>query len=425
LKIRTVGIVLAAAMLAGCAAAPPPVTAPQGETRYLVDPRIGWNAEVLPATERRFDEAWRIFLAGEDALALARLSQIQDYPPAVLAQAAIDIRQRNFPAAHAIIDPLLQQQPQYIAAEIYAAELDIAETHIRSAYDRYRALMDRTGVPPTVAARFSELQTRLFDQLYGAALNAAPDQAVPLLREALQVMPGASAARLLLVQKLIASRHFDDARHEIDPLLNSAAADQPDVQEALAEIDVGRGRYQDAITRYERLTHRDATGRYARRLEEIKALFAAANLPPQVAAAMNAETITRTDLAVLAYWNVASIRFAQNVPPPPIATDITDAPGRDELIRAIALGIFQVDAVTRRVNPDQVVTGSGLARAAARILILRGAACAQPVGPAVTPDVILSACGIANPAAGPAADLPVSGQTAAGAMAQVDKAIAH
>jgi len=47
------------------------------------------------------------------------------------------------------------------------------------------------------------------------------------------------------------------------------------------------------------------------------------------------------------------------------------------------------------------------------------------VGPAVTPDVILSACGIANPAAGPAADLPVSGQTAAGAMAQVDKAIAH
>ena len=43
-----------------------------------------------------------------------------------------------------------------------------------------------------------------------------------------------------------------------------------------------------------------------------------------------------------------SIRFAQNVPTPPIAIDIADIPGRDEVIRAMALGIYPVDPVTRR-----------------------------------------------------------------------------
>lgn len=415
MRLKTELCLLGAMLLAACVTAPPPAVAPQGESRYLIDPRIGWNIAVPAAVERRFDAAWRFFLAGDLANARLRLAEVSerqpDYAPADLARAAIDIREGKLTSAESAIDRTLERFPHYTAAAVYAAELDMAENRLRSAYDRYRDLVGRTQVPPVVSTRFAEVQTRLFDQLYGAALNAAPAEAIPLLREALTVTPSATAARLLLAQKLVAARRFDEARHELDPMLNTAAADRPEVQETLAEIDVGRGRYQEAIVRYERLAQRDATGRYSRRLEEIKEQFAAANMPPQIVAAVNAETLTRGELAVLIYWNVASVRFAQDVPTPPIAIDITEGPGRDEIVRAIALGIFQVDPITRRVYPEQIVTGSALARVATRILTLRGAACAK--------QNVLENCGITAPPG----DLPVSGRTAAALLTQVDKSI--
>jgi tetratricopeptide (TPR) repeat protein len=280
--------------------------------------------------------------------------------------------------------------------------------------------MQRPDAPPSASARFAELQTRLFDQLYGGAVNAPPEDAIRLLREALQVTPNATAARTLLVRDLIALKRFDEAKSEIGPLLNTSAVEQPDVQEALAEIDVGHGQYEEAIVRYERLARRDPDGKYARRLEQVKELFAAANMPPHFLRAMDAEAITRADLAVLMYWKLASIRFAQNVPAPPIAIDISESPGRDEIIRAIALGIYSIDPVTRRVNPDAVVTGSGLARIAARMLALRGAACARPAQSGGT-DAVLAACDISMTAD----DLPVSGRTATALLEQVDRAISR
>lgn len=430
MKIKTVLPFLAAAVLAGCVSAPPPqVVAPQGESRYLIDPRIGWNGVAANGIDRQFDTAWRFFLAGDLDQAGTRLADIAGrqpgYEPATLAQAALDIQQRNFAAAHAIVDPLAAREPRYTAAGVYEAELDVAEGRLQSAYDRYRQLAAQTKLPAVSASRLADLQTQLFNQLYAAAVSAPPASAAPLLQQALTVNPAASGARLLLAQKLIAAQQFDQAKKELAPLLNSATADQPEVQEALAEIDVGHGRYQDAINRYDRLARHDPTGRYAQRLEQIKELFAEANMPPQIVAAMNAQTITRSNLAVLAYWDISSIRFAQNVPPPPIATDIPDGPGRDEMIRAIALGIFQVDPITRRVYPDDVVTGASLARVAARILSLRGASCAAPVPQTAGPDPILSACGITLPDMAAASDQPVSGQTAAALLVQVDRAISR
>ena len=85
------------------------------------------------------------------------------------------------------------------------------------------------------------------------------------------------------------------------------------MQEALAEIDAGRGRYQEAIVRYERLQRRSGDTQYTRRLDEIKEQFAAANMPPQYQRAFESVSIDRADLAVLLYWKVASVRFAQNL----------------------------------------------------------------------------------------------------------------
>ena len=403
----------------GCATtpAPPPVpVSPQAQ--YLPDPRLGWTGTQSDSIDKRLDAAWREIFAGKFDSAKKRLADIEardaSYVPATLADAAIDLLQGHSDLARPAIERIATKYPQYTAAQVYLAEVDVAQDRIRSAYDRYRDIVRQPNPPPGANARLAELQTRVFDQLYGAAVNAAPVDAIPLLRDALQIMPTATAARLLLAQKLATMRQFDEARTALDPLLNSNAAAQPEVQETIAEIDVGKGRYEDAIARYERLARNDPSGKYAKRLDQVKQLFAAANLPPQVMQAMQAPALTRADLAVLMYWTIASIRFAPNVPTPPIAIDIADIPGRDEVIRAMALGIYPVDPVTRRVNPDAEVTGSMLARIAARVLSIRGATCAR-----VPNDQILSACGVTVTAD----DYPVSGETATSVLQQVDRAM--
>ena len=85
--------------------------------------------------------------------------------------------------------------------------------------------------------------------------------------------------------------------------------------------------------------------------------------------------------------------------------------------RAIALGIYQMDPVTRRVNPDAIVNGTALARIAARVLTLRGASCVR----GIPTDAILSTCGVSLVAD----DTPVSGRMATAVLERVDRAISR
>jgi tetratricopeptide (TPR) repeat protein len=424
LKIRSILFVLAAALAAAACAptAPPPVTAPRPENRSFVDPRLGAKAAPSPAVEKRFDAAWRLFLSGDDAGARKRLDELRakepSYLPAALALAATDLRDGKLDLARKEVERIAAKQPKYTAAEVYAGEIAIAEKRTRDALDLYRDVATRPNAPPLAAERIGELERQLFAQLFGAASLAPDEEAIRLLREALRLQPGATAARILLVQKLVAQHNDDDARKELEPILDSEAG-RADVQEALAEIDIGRGRYEEALIRYERLARRDP--KYVRRFDEIKTQFAEANTPPLVRRALESEAVTRADVAVLMYWKVASVRFAQNLPAPPIAVDVSEVPGRDELVRAIALGIYQVDPVTRRVGPYSPVTTGALAKTAARLLAVRGAPCAH----GLTGEAALKACGVRDPvdAAGP--DAPAGGRLAAAVMDDVDKTLSR
>jgi tetratricopeptide (TPR) repeat protein len=420
-------LITAAVVLGRCAPAPPVVapSAPQAGDRFIIDPRTGYDAQPALADAKRFDEAWHAILAGDYTTARKRLETIRTkepaYVPAQLAEAAIDLREGKSDAARPIVERASAHHPHYTAALVYAAEIAIVEKRSREAYSIYRDIATRPGAPTFVAERIAELRTALFDQLYGAALAAPDEDAVRLLRDALSINPEGNAARILLAQKLVGQHKYDEALVTLDPLLKGADADRSEVQEALAEIDLNRGRYESAIARYERLAKRDR--RFAARLDEIKQNYAESNMPSQFRRAIESEAVTRGDLAVLMYWKVASVRFAANLATPPIAVDVSETPGRDEIVRAIALGIYQVDPVTRRVNPFSAVNAGALARTSARLLALRGAACARGAGN--DPQRVLAACAIVDPTLGAGAESPVSGRAAAGVMEQVDRAISR
>lgn len=407
---------IATAFLAGACSVPPPVTTPSSAPRFLIDPRIGYGVGAPESVERRFDDAWRSFLRGDVTRARRRLTELADYLPAQLAQAAIDIREGNMSTARLTVARLLQQRPHWTAARVYEAEIALAENRTREAYNIYRSLVGTPDAPPTVSERVTLLEHRLFEELYTAAQTASDSEAIRMLREALTLNAGATEARLLLAKKLVAEQSLDEARAVVDPLVNTPDGERPDVQETLAEIDVGRHRYQDAIARYERLARRTKEPRYTQRLEEIKEQWNAANMPPQVQAALSSEAITRADFAVLLYWKVAAVRFAQNLATPPIAIDI-DVPERDEIIRAMAIGLYDVDPVTRRVSPGRPILAGAFSRLAARILGLRGAACAR----GIPIDRVLEACGIADPTSTLAPDAPVTGHEAARLLDKIDE----
>jgi tetratricopeptide (TPR) repeat protein len=397
---------------------PPPAVAPQGDDRYLIDPRTGSTASLAPKAARQFDAAWQYVLAGNAAEARKRLDEVRktnpDYAPAFLAEAALDIKAGRFDDAQARVRETLERVPTSIAARVYEAEIALRSGQARAAFDLYRTVAARADAPATANERVAQLQETIFNELYAEAQTASDAEAVRLLREALATNAGAIDARILLARKLLAQKQFDEARKELDPLLNTVA-DRAEIQEMLAEIEVGRGRYQEAIVRLDRLARRTKDPRYEQRLEEIKQEWSAANMPSHFRTALDSPALTRAELATLLYWTVPSVRFAQNLGAPPIAVDIEEVQGRDEMIRAIALGLFDVDPVTRRVGPFRQVTAGRLSTLLARVLVLRGAACAR----GLTNDKVLAACGVTDPLNLYSSEALVTGRDAQKSLEQI------
>jgi len=417
-------ILLLLAVLTAASCAPvntaPPVVTPQAAEEFMVDPRTGYDAVIPAQTQARFETAWRWALAGNDAEAQRGFAEIlarqPDFLPARLAQAALDIRAGRYEQARAPVAEALQRVPGYLAARVYEAEIAWREKNNRAAFDLYRSLAATPGAPAFAAERATELQQSIFNELIAAAQSASDAEATRLLREALALEAGATDARILLGKKLIAQKQYDEARRELDPLLD-VAADRPEVQEMLGEIEVGRGRYEEAIVRYDRLARRTKDPRYQQRLDEIKLEWNAANMPPHYRAALDSPALTRAELATLLYWSVPAVRFAQNLPTPPIAVDIENVPGREEMIRAIAIGLYDVDPVTRRVSPYRPITAGRLSSHLARVLIVRGASCAR----GATTDRALAACNIPDPLAGRIPEDPVTGREAATLLGRIAK----
>lgn len=420
---------------ARCATAPPPASAPApapvGADRFLVDPRLGFT----PADDlnRQFERGWQSFLAGDLASARKTFADLRaknpDYLPASLGEAAIDIKEGNYDRANQLVERANARNRDYTAAQVYEAEIAAREHRLRRAHQLYTAIAAAPGVPDVVKERLAGVRQQLFDELLASASTAPNTESVNLLREALTIDPNARTARLLLVQRLMADKNWEEARRALAPLTSSSDVDRTDVQSALAEIEIGQGQYEQAIVRYERLARREKDPRFAKRLEEVKEEWTAANMPPQYRRALESEAITRHDFAVLLYWKVASVRFAQNLGAPPIAVDIGEVAGRDEIIRAIALGIFPVDAVTRRVNPGAQVSASSFTRLAARVLLIRGAACARQLQnnspePAHS-QALLAACRVSDPSISLPPDAPISGRTASDVFDQIDNALSR
>lgn len=414
---------------AGCATTPTPATPPVPVTRSLIDPRTVDPTEPSRSIQKRFDAAWSAFQGGQlqqaDRQFTDLLNRDPDYLPAQLAQAAIAIAGKDFDRAGNLIEKVSEKAPGAPVVDIYRAELAAAQGDLATAHTIYKQLIERGNQQLAASDRYQELRNELFSQLYSQA-TSEPDAhtSIRLLREALEVNSDSTAARRLLSRRLVENRQFDEARRELDTLLIGPESENDEVQQLLAEVDAGQGRFQEAIVRYERLVRRSPNAAYRSRLEQIKQGWREANMPAHQRNAVESFAVTREDLAVLIYWNVPPVRFARNLSEPPIAVDIHDVVGREELIRAMSFRFFSVDPVTRRVEPYRVVSAATVLRILARLLALRGTpSCASEA--LREPNEILRAsralesCGISVPELTADPEGPVAGRVVERALTQI------
>jgi tetratricopeptide (TPR) repeat protein len=362
-------------LLSCTTAAPPPPSAPREQRLIDVDPRLGSSQQASDSLRRRFDAALRELRAGRLDVARQRFSDLAaknpDYRPAQVALAALALRADDPAAADALLTKVLASEPDYTAARMLSAEAALRRNDLETAHTILQALAAAPTVLPSVQNALASTRTAWFDQLFASASAATdPEEAINLLRRALTLTPEADTARVALVRRLIEVRRYDDARRQIEPLAQKHP-DREEVEWALAEIEAGRGRYQDSIARYERLA-KAHPGRYDARLTEVKQKWLELNMPPQYRSSMDSPALSRAELAVLMYWKVSPVRFAQNLAQPPIAVDIGAVQGREEFVRALALRLYQVDSVTRAAGPDRLVSSANFLRLAGRLLLLRG-----------------------------------------------------
>jgi tetratricopeptide (TPR) repeat protein len=423
----TLAIAILALLTAACATTPP-VPPPSPSARFgtlTVDPRLGYTGPSDAGAVRRFDAAMHDLLAGRTAMAKEKLQAASAHPPARLALAALAIEEGDLDTAGRLL-AALPESAGWTSAAFYRARLLEARGESEPALLAYRALSASPSAPAVAAERMAGLETRLFEEAYQQAQATRGEAAIRHLRRALSFRPDSSAARLHLAQALLENGDLAQARMELDPLLRTAQGEDPAVQATLAEIDAGRKRFEEAISRYERIVARDSNPRYRTRLDEIKREFALSNMPPRYRTAAASPALTRAELATLVYWNVNTVRFGRPSADTPIAIDIANVEGREELIRAIAWGIWSVDPVTRRVDPGRVVTGQNAARALYRVLTLSGL---PPCAASSIPDpergdvpvAALRACGVDVTSIRTAPDAPVSGRWAVAALDQIEK----
>ena len=427
-RLRTIACAFMASLLAlACATAPAPV--PGAVERETLDPRLGFSEAASSSLDRRFARAWTLVQQGRYDEAEARLQDIQrdapSYRPAILASGVVALRRGDLARAETLVERASSGAPDYYAAAAYGAEVARARGDLPEAYRLYDGLMKFADAPVAARERYEVVRREYFDSLMTAAQGAgSADAAIELLRSALLVYPDSDIARIAYVDRLIEGARYEDARTELSPLLDRGLTDRAEVQEALAEIDAGTGRYQEAIIRLERLAKRFPDRGFQTRIEEVKEAYRRANLPPRYHRAAASTAITRADLAVLTFWHVDAVRFAR-ITDPPIAVDIGDIPARNELVQMLGLRLLVMDPVTRQADPGRMVTGSNFVRMAARLLALRGAPpCAGSPGEGTELQraaVSLENCGITAEGVDEWTDSPVPGRTAIGVLERLDQ----
>ncbi len=143
------------------------------------------------------------------------------------------------------------------------------------------------------------------------------------------------------------------------------------VEEKAGDIALELEDYGTAASIFDALAARNP--RFAARAAEARLAFRIANWPDTEREAARSRRLTRSGAALLVWWVFPEVREARVESAGIVATDVLERKDSRVMMRAVSLGLLDVDPDTHRVRPDAPLTRT----AAARMMLLLAARLAR------------------------------------------------
>ena len=331
------------------------------ERPYLVDPLAGYPLVVPVEVEDALRMGHRALVTAGDAEAARvaageRLAIDPGLHPAQVLWAQADYAEALERQALDRVRPVAAELPEYVAAQLLRGR---AEERIGDIVEAWRAFASIAAVRPLAADRASELRSQALDGLVQRVREAVDryrledaEQALEQLREwAPEAAPTFEAAA-----ELAAAREDDEAELAALRGLSERLPEDRRVQERRAELELEVGEPGRGLEIIESLAaaHPDDDS-LREKLADAKFRWRLTLLPEPVQKVAERAELERGDFAVLLYWLVPSVRYAQP-DRPRIAADILDDPRREEIARVINLGLMEVDETLHRFSALEPVS---------------------------------------------------------------------
>jgi tetratricopeptide (TPR) repeat protein len=354
--------------LAACAP-PPPVTVPSEADDYVYP---GWSPDELTRDEgRALERAWRDVMAGKATGAEKRFRDLmRRHPGSVPAETGLGyalLRQGRGPEAARSFTSVLGRKPDYVPALVGAASAALRAGDAEQAFAHLRRAASLDSSNETVRRRLSEVRLQVTERRVAAARAAVKagslETAIAEYRGVLEAAPEVTEARLALADLLVERGQPAAAA----AVLEADPQDERQVLLRLGEILQGLREYGRAQEAYRRLLALDPADEDAlRRSREVREALELLQMPEEYRRIPSSATITRADLAALLMSKVAML---SRQPPGPgkVAIDISGSWARDQIIRALALGLLDVYP-NHTFQPGAVVRRGDLASAVQRVL---------------------------------------------------------
>ncbi len=181
--------------------------------------------------------------------ALAMVKRFPREPVAANTLGQVYVASGNLPKAREAFEAALKLDPRLFVATANLAALDVAEKNPQAAHARFEAAIALD--PRNHLARMSLAELR--------ATQGAPAQEVnALLAEAIKATPGEPAARLMLINRLLADRAYKEALNAAQDAVAAVPNDQ-NLLDAFGRALAESGDRQQAISVFRRLTNLDVS----------------------------------------------------------------------------------------------------------------------------------------------------------------------
>ena len=356
-------LALLASLFPGCASSHPGSPAPRD--RFPLDPREG-----LPSP---FDESiaqgWLAIQSGNAERARTEFDRAGAGPSrraaAIGLVEALVLGSRAAEAVPLCRTALSEGEPTTplltACGEAYAAAGEP-----RTAYELYDRASARAPGRRGVALRATELRRLATSALLSAAEESAlagrRDQTRMQVAQALAWNPGDPDVLVRVADVECAAGEKESAlRHYRDALAMGGLDDA--TEQRTGDLALETGDYSTAVMVFESLAARDPQLR--ERAAEARLAFRIDNWPEVERVAARSRRLTRAGAALLAWWMIPEVRDAR-VRSGIVASDVLERKDSRVMMRAIALGLLEVDPDTHRARPD-----AGLSRSAAAQMMLR------------------------------------------------------